>query len=201
MPTIGEAQASVAGLEKLGEFISERLSDPARLSRYPRTAMALLGEQWLREANLWRGTVRKVAEDNDEPSWSELFARWRATVEQLRLQEAEAEVLSANEAILLLIITPGGEETWVLHDRERRLAAQTEGPSEPSAALETVSRLREALKADPPVHAVSVAMPQGPLGHAPTSEWLPEYHLVPDAAVMLDRSDPGLHWRGTHGRG
>jgi hypothetical protein len=195
-PTHAEIDSSLDALEKLVAFVVDALLRPDRIARYPRTAISLAGQEGVESRGLWVGTLKRIAEDPAEPDWMESFNRWSAAVDlQRRLHSGVATPTpEADEAVVLAIFGPDGSTEWVLHHRETRMAAPTATPTEAesgpvaSSLHELVSRLRE----HGLVERRSAAMAWTSHGLEATGDWVPEYLLVPEASLMLDRSDPGL---------
>ena len=76
-PTLDECRASYDALMGLEQFVCNRLASNAVLPKYPRTAMALMGEPGLTRRDAYTGALRRLVEDKNQPIWRDRFERWR----------------------------------------------------------------------------------------------------------------------------
>jgi hypothetical protein len=62
----------------MDNFVRDRLAD--RLDRYPKTTLLFLGEEGLRNRNLWKGEIKQFAEDHGveiSGDWLNSYKTWR----------------------------------------------------------------------------------------------------------------------------
>lgn len=194
-PTPQETHRSIQAVEGMLAKIGQSLRDPARRQRYPRTLILIASPDKLRQEGLWTGAVRKVALSADEPNWAHSFGAWvRAVETQRAVQAGTAPKPDAHQAKLLYIVQPDAGSRWVLHDHEAGMACLASRPpeadQEPLAT--SLSKLHETVATARSDTAHSVLMTGGVYQTQPLDDWAPAHTLVPDAAVLLDRSDPGL---------
>lgn len=126
-PTADELNAAWASLFALERFVGDRLAHDRNLSRYPRTAVAWLGERGLRRRGRLTRRIRRLMEDPNEPNWSQLFSRY-----QLRVDAAMQPQSPEPDGRSLLVHTcihEDGHIEWFLYDEETYLAS----PVQPAA--------------------------------------------------------------------
>lgn len=196
-PTAHEVHAAIAAINDLVAMVGQRLREPTRTGRYPRTTIMLAGESKLRNEGRWRGKIQRVAADPTEPNWAGSFRAWSAVVQLHRdMLAGAAPVPDAARARLLLVLNAASAidgHRWVLHDHDTAMACLSSRPveadTEPLAGtLQTVTTATASLD----VAAHSMLMSGGNYTATPIGDWVPAHQLVPEAAVMRDRSDPGL---------
>lgn len=201
-PTADEAAASFRGLNELVTFLCDRLAHPDVLKAYPRTALSLAGAAGLQRRGAYTRRVRELESDPREVPWIATFTSWREAWQRLRQDVTVPRVPEPQAASLLMVRHPDRTVRWVLHDRPRHLAIETEVPQD-----ERVSGLIEKIHAfageaagpngveeadpgsspDAPISlALEYAVAATPLSGA---VWVEEYHHVPMTQVMVDRSD------------
>lgn len=191
-PSVAEARRAFSALNHLVSFLCDRLAVQRVLARFPRTALALAGVRGLDKRRAYTESVRAHQEDLDEPPWGPTFVRWRQAHQRLRRDVDSPRVPDVASAYALIVRHLDGTDTWCLHDRHVNLAARAK-PDESKAPPEFASQMaaRAAmLKGHIPTQPVSFWLPRQ---HVPPlvidGPWVEEYHLVPLAGVMVDRSD------------
>lgn len=186
-PSLAEARAARDAAIALESHIADLLA--ARVSVYPRTALALLGDPGLRRRNLWTGALDRLVNDPDQVPWQETFARWRDALERARSDSPVYTAPATTQAWVVAVVHPGGAVRWVVHDRSAAMAATVEAdgvqnvsPVQYGTLGHTVRAMREGGHAA----AVSVAFPHATIFDNQVHAWLPEYRLLPLAGVMVD---------------
>jgi hypothetical protein len=191
-PTTAEAQAACEAVAELVTFLCDRLASQEQLRRYPRTALALMGENGLSKRGRYSRRLRELQDDPTEPRWDVTFLRWRDTHNRRRRDvTSEPRQPRPENSYLIVVLFPDGTYKWVLHDREAFLAVRVEideGDLNESQRQNVDEFLGEPRPTAP--EAKSMAL----LGFDTSSisvleHWCEEYHLVPMAEVMVDRSD------------
>lgn len=188
-PSRAEGTAALTALKGLEDFVARRLCDPARLSRYPRTALSLVGEPQLRSRGQWTKRLGHLSADPTEPHWDSTFGRWLEFENRYRQEAPPVPEPDYSTAVLIYVINPEGQAFWAGHDRKASQAAPTAEP------LDIRGELRQMVQGQ--VDSYLASDPSGPQSIAfiefdcpePTGPWCPDYRLVPEGGVMVDRSD------------
>ncbi len=189
-PTLGEARAAIGAATALESHLSDAVA--ARARKYPRTALILPGADGLRRRRLWTRALDRLLDDPAEVSWQQTFTRWRTALQRHRADSPLWVAPSARRAVVLLVVRTDGSTYWVIHDRAAEMAAivrpeDVAGLSDQQRQTtdELVRFVTETENRDPVSIAFAGATAPGPA----TTEWLPQYRLVPLAGVMVDGSD------------
>lgn len=113
-----EALTAIGRTSGLAAFIADRLATPKNLAKYPRTALAHLGQAGLERRARWTRKVREI--DRVGPGF-ERFMRWRHTL----AFHWQGERRPAPDATLqtLAVLGPDRSVFWILADRAAWLAA------------------------------------------------------------------------------
>ena len=192
-PSREEAEASGESTSRLVSYLCDRLCTQSVLRRFPRTALALAGQPGLRKRRVYSNRLRALEISRDEPPWGETFGRWRDTHRRIRRDAVGVRRLpSQKDAFLLAVYRNAGLLHWCLHARATSLATrvqvgQASIPEELHRHLDYVVTHTESLMGDDPY---SVAVDRSyAVRWKHVDPWVEEYHLVPRAGVMVDRSD------------
>lgn len=176
-PTAAECQDSLGGLLELEAFITERLSSTAVLPKFPRTALALMGEPGLRRRGKWNGVVRRLAQDPDQPPWVERFNLWREVFEVIR-RGVDGKPVPAPDALApeLLIVCKGDGFKWIRRDRAVRRAVEVKPTDE--AAVAAVIKTAKKMAAVDGIYNSMVVAPSTPT--TVVGEWEWDFELIPE---------------------
>lgn len=79
-PSRAEVQSAIDSVDKLQEFVFDRLS--ARADKYPRAALMLVSEKGLRDRKAWSRPLERFAREtaDEEAPWIESFGTWHSAV-------------------------------------------------------------------------------------------------------------------------
>lgn len=190
-PSAREAHAAFDGVTNLITYLADRLASDSVLSRYPRTAVAVAGNEGLslRERHTRRV---KALQDADEPIWWETFARWREAWRRVMRDAVAPRSSDPASASLLFVVHGDGSERFCLHDATTQQAAAVE--PEPSPEIETFLQTAREL-AQPSLdgdadRAMSIKLARSQeVKFSSIGPWVEEYRHVPMTQVMVDRSD------------
>ena len=193
VPTFSESGNALSAVHNLVSYLCDRLSSDRVIRLYPRTCFVLVGPPGLERRGVESRHIQDLLARPGEPPWDETFARWKAALQRIRRDRLAAPRLPSEDgAYLLAVVTPDGELRWCLHDRRVAMAAAMEVQESdiPEPTRRGLDRLVQEVRASRPVDPVSLAPHDEAL---PTftriGQWVEEYHLVPMAGVMVDRSD------------
>jgi len=197
VPTEEEASRAYASINALVEFLVDRLATDQCLRKYPRTALTLAGETGLTRRGRYTQWLRELQKNEDEPPWRETFRRWRDTHSRLRRDVAtEERWRSATPSHLVAVLHSAGDLRWVVHDYGRHLAAEVAfderllGDGHRQSLAKFVSEFSASARDYP----ASLAILDFDLSRlTPTALWREEYHHIPMAEVMVDKSDFRRH--------
>ncbi len=181
-PSLSDCTRALDALGALGRFVGDRLTEPTVISRYPRTALLVIGKPELMARGTWSPRVEQLIGDPHQPQWIPTFARWRDAVASLS-SWASAEIPNASRSILVAVAWPDGAVQWWLHDREAKQVIAVDAPD-----LSAMPHIEEALRQDrsvPESIAVIAEVARVERG----STWVPAYSALPLTGVMCDGSD------------
>ncbi|QKV74948.1 hypothetical protein [Amycolatopsis sp. Hca4] len=192
-PTIEEASNAYSTVNRLTEFLCDRLASPQQLKKYARTALALAGVPGLVKRGAYSKRLKELQSSPAEVSWSQTFTRWRDAQRRLRRDNlVEPRKADSRSTIVMAVHFPDGNIRWCLHDRVNHLAA----PAEVSySALnqrswDGISQISSKLQAEQSGEPVSLEVDvHDSTGVRQVGPWREEYHLVPMAGVLIDNSD------------
>jgi hypothetical protein len=193
VPSFAESSDAVGAVRRLVSYLCDRLCSDRVVQLYPRTCLALAGWPGLERRGVDGRHIRDLLARPEEPPWNETFTRWKGALQLIRRDQlVEPRLPSEDGAYLLAVATSRGELRWCLHDRKVSMAAtvavQESDISEPTRRQ--LDRFVEQAKTGRLDEPVSLAPHHEAL---PTftraGQWIEEYHLVPMAGVMVDRSD------------
>jgi hypothetical protein len=193
LPNIDEAELALRSLDGLVKYFVDVLGTPRNVSRYPRTCLALLPREEITRRNLWTRRFSALLEDPNEPPWQETFGRWRECWRKLRQDANDIErVPESGRASLLAVFSAGDDIEWVQHDRTvakvRRVFVNTDDLSGMTRGqLAAIKRQIGDINGNGRYSTFLHDSP--PFVPLSGEEWVEEYHLVPMAEVMVDRSD------------
>ncbi|PRX47062.1 hypothetical protein B0I33_106159 [Prauserella shujinwangii] len=193
VPTLQEAQGARHAINSLCDFVCNRLTTSSTLARYPRTAISLVGRAGLKSRGVYSRRLRELLKDADEPSWDDTFARWRQAMSRLRTEQVgQRRQPDAERSSLLAVFHPDGNIKWCLHDYEANLATPIvfDVSKLPIAQQRNIKKLHAEYIENGKKMPESLAI----YGFDTTTisinnDWREEYHYVPLAEVMVDRSD------------
>lgn len=191
-PTSDEAQASFEATNALVTHLGDRLVSPENLRRYPRTALALLGESGLRRRNAYNARIRRLEGDRKEVPWAETFGRWREAWRRIRqdLTVGPREP-DFDQAGLMAIRHPPDQVRWIKHARPLHLAIEVDvdAATLPTGLLARINELADGTSFGR-TNPISIAFEMRITAvRRVDAEWVEEYHHVPTTGVMIDRSD------------
>jgi len=189
-PSDEQVTAAFAAATRLVDYIADRVTSQVR--RYPRTANVIPGREGLIRRNCWTKNLQKLTEDPSEPNWIQTFARWRAASDRLQSRSHKVLEPSVARSYMYCVLRNDVEQMWVVHDRVTGLAARVSADK-----LEglTPEQKRELDKQQETVFLSNAMEPLSVYFAGVTTSsdadllWIPEYHLVPLANVMVDGSD------------
>lgn len=191
-PTKVEAQAACESVNELVTFLCDRLTNQEQLRKYPRTALALIGEEGIRQRGRYSRRIRALQDDLSEPRWDITFLRWRDAHNRRRRDViAGPRQPQMTNAYLIAVLYSDRSYRWILHDRETFLAAKVE-ISDGDLTEGQRAGLNEFLSGPQPTapEAMSFALVDFDTSLLSVQgSWREEYHFVPMAEVMVDRSD------------
>jgi hypothetical protein len=193
VPSSQEAHDAHAAMESLFNFICDRLTTPRILVRYPRTAISLIGRAELESRGIYSRRLRELQEDSDEPGWNDTFTRWRLSMSRLRTDKVSGpRQPDAARSTLLAVFHSDGNIKWCLHDYKLHLATAVMFDSRKLTIKQqkSIKKLQAEYVERGMKSPESVAI----YGFDTTSivienDWKEEYHLVPMAEVMVNRTD------------
>lgn len=134
-PTVEECRASYDALMDLEQFVCNRLASNAILPKFPRTAMALMGEPGLTRRTAYTAALRRLVEDKEQPNWRDRFELWRERFTLTRREADGKEVPMPDLADTdLYFVCRDGTVTWVRHHRLSRKAVAVEPVDEGAVA-------------------------------------------------------------------
>jgi hypothetical protein len=125
-PTEEEMNAAWDALFALEHFLGDRLSAANVLNRYPRTAMAWMGERGLRRRNRWTRRVQQLVHDDEEPSWLDSFTRYRLHVDRALDPNAPPPGHDPSKIEGYADKLADGTIRWVVYDSSTAHAAEVE---------------------------------------------------------------------------
>ncbi|MDP9369613.1 MAG: hypothetical protein M3Q03_15270 [Chloroflexota bacterium] len=189
MPTPPEAEKSLSALLSLERLLADAVAQ--RNAHFPRTALVFLGEDGLKRRDLLSRRLRQLADSRTEVQWRPTFARWRDAVTRLRADAAGIGVApDETRANLLLVLQPGGDQEWVLHDAVAGRAALVEPmwerlPTPQLQGLQATVRAHTNMSLDEAAafHVVRVPTPSR------LEDWVEQHRRVPGAGVMVNQQD------------
>jgi hypothetical protein len=192
IPSSAEAQLARETVDSLLKFLGDQLASQPVLRKYPRTALALLGNAGLERRGAYSRRLRELQDSHTEPIWADTFRRWKEAHSRVRRDSAGSERRpDRSRSFLLSVMHPDGTTSWCLHDPDAHLAAQVNLDVDrlPPEQRASVEQVRSRYLAEEQVEAASIALLDQPTGVTQIGEWREEYHSVPLAGVMVDKSD------------
>jgi len=191
-PNEDESRAAMAALNALVTHLCDRLASPQILRNYPRTALALAGEDGLRRRRAFTRRIQLLQEDPNEVRWVETFSRWRESWRRTRQDLTTTPRAPTREHSWLLAVRHADRTLhWIKHDRALHLACETR-VRESDISQDFISKVH-ALADNQHLAGykfpVSVGGQNAPNSSMPGTLWVEEYHHVPMTEVMVDRSD------------
>jgi hypothetical protein len=193
VPSFAESSDALRAVRRLVSYLCDRLSSDRVVQLYPRTCLALAGWPGLERRGVEGRHIRDLLASPEEPPWDETFARWKEALQLIRRDRLGAP-RSPSEvgAYLLAVLTPDGVLRWCLHDRRVSMAeaVAVRESDIPESTRRGLDGWVEEARAQQLVEPVSFALHNEALPtFTRTGQWVEEYHLVPMAGVMVDRSD------------
>lgn len=190
-PTYAEAAQALETLFALETFVIDRLLVEQSLKRYPRTALMLMGEPGVRRRRKWSKRLDQLGSNPSEPDWVRTFIRWKAVMQQNRL-EAPSETVppTVEKAEVIVVFHPGGVRTWVLHDPATHMAHRASTPMTLNAAQSAaITTIQDSSANYPSVFSERMDIDAV---HCPLLDgftWVPAYRLLPFFGVMVNGTD------------
>lgn len=193
--TRDEALTALDRVSGLGTFIAGRLATAANVAKYPRTALAFVGQPGLERRGRWTRRVKNVAQSDLA---FDRFMRWRHTLAR-RWEGARTPSLAAKMETLA-VLGPDSSVYWVLVDRSTYLAA----PARllPGALTEVQRQALRAIRAAhmevrdaQAPHFVSILMHGANLAE-PVGEWRDQNWLLPMSEILVAGDDLEQGYRG-----
>jgi hypothetical protein len=129
-PAEAELTLAVQALHDLERYVGDRLAAEPNLKRYPRTAMAWMGQRMLKKRGRWTRFMQTLTQDPHEPIWAVTFARWERHVGRALDPDAPASGSDWTKVLLYAVLEPDGTIRWVLHDSTTLHAAEISDPTE-----------------------------------------------------------------------
>lgn len=186
-PTRDEMHAAFDGLAALEHYIGDLLANEHNLNRYPRTAMAWMGEKGLSARGRWTRRMQQLTSDSAEPNWTVTFARWRFFVDAALSAEPVHPGSRLSQLRLFVDVYPDGDVRWLLYDSETHHAANAgrETARLDAETLNVVDRLVAYLLEDgiDTVVRTAVALDEAQLDVSGI-DWVPEYELFADLGIF-----------------
>jgi hypothetical protein len=197
-PSRDETSMALDAAESLSVYLGDLLAE--KVPVYPRTAIVLPGRHGLERRGKWTAELELLTRSKDEVPWIVTYARWRLALQRARTNNSLGVEPSADGAWICVCVRKGGAQTWVVHDRQSGHAAvlkdgEVVGVS--GAARQALAEFSEAQAGRNMADASSVRVIGAGLAPGVEPNWVPEYLLIPEANVMVDRTD--LSWFD-HGR-
>lgn len=179
-----EAHEAFDAVRKLERHIADRLANDRNLSRFPRSALALMGVDGLKRAARFTARIQRTI-----PSLSESFARfgrWRDVVSG-PVPDAPAEHLPRE---LLAVIAPSGALYWILTLSDLTVACPAVLIGQlPEAQARSIRVTQRSIAAAPPPLPVSVWVAGGSDAARPSGAWRPAHELLPLRETMVEGQD------------
>lgn len=181
-PGIREAELAYESLIDLERHGADLVA--ARNSKYPRTALAICGEEGLRRRGKFTQRIQRLMQDPSEPRWVETFVRWKSeTMRERNRSDGFGEEPVVNRASLLMVGHQAGPD-WVLHDPVAAMAARVTPdlsafPEEQATGIESMlENLHDGV-----AHILDVH------GFVPNEEWVGQHRRIPGLGTMVNWED------------
>lgn len=181
-PSETNAVAAMEAIRQLRRFIVDRITDTSRgnLSRYPRSALLLLGREQLQAAGHWSPQLERAEGEIEARQLVRRFGHWMFFVDGFRRQvdmTSDPEDWSACRSVSA--IHSDGSMEWWINDESRRVAKRGSCPpdftDEAREALDSLCR-----KAEREEWSGTSAW-LGEVGDpADNDPWRPNYEVLPD---------------------
>jgi hypothetical protein len=192
VPLEAESQRAMQVVNALVIHLCDRLASPEVLRKYPRTALALAGEEGLVRREAFSQRLQRISQDPTEVTWDETFFRWRESWRRTRQDLTTTRRTPTAQGSWLLAVRHSDRSLhWIRHHRGLHLAIETQVP-EDAVTREYVDTLHELADRR---HSAGYELPVSIGGQGPIDTpiagamWVEEYHHVPMTEVMVDRSD------------
>lgn len=191
-PSMEEARDAVKALDGLVAFIGDRVVHSGNLSKYPRTALTLLGSEGLKRRDRYTRAVREIERDRTEVKWDETFSRWYDTQILCIQDQKNPRSPDISTSIYYIVFTSMDEYYWIACDWGAHKAVKVEvtlaqGVPEPVEHLRKgVPSMQESATKYPIIVQVTA---ETVVAAELNGEWLETYHLMPLQEVMRDKSD------------
>lgn len=179
VPTPAEVEVAWSTSMALERYVGDRLADQMNLRLYPRTAMAWMAENGLRQRGRWTKFMQEVTTDPREPPWAPTFLRWRTHVDRAMADSVVPPGSDFQELLLYVDRDGDGNVTAALHDPASCYAAKVDLMEvlEPDR-LEGLKLLLQELPAQE--HRVC-SVPDRP---PPAADWQPDHELFDELSIF-----------------
>lgn len=183
-PTSDEAHTAYRTLIELEHFIADRLASERGLTRYPRTAIAWMGENGLKGRGRWTSRLQTLTSDPNEPNWIDTFNRWRRFFDRALDPDAPAPGTSPEALELYVQVSPDGKVEWLLRDNATGHAVVLE-PSHRFIGQNPAAPQMVAALVTQGVEEVTRGRIEFAPIPAPELDWQPEYLGFPELTIKL----------------
>ena len=190
-PSRHEASEGIDALGELERFITRRLSDDAGLAKYPKTAIAMMTQEGLKQRRKWTKRIEQLVNDPAEVEWIPTFGRWRAAV--VRETQEAGELFtrpSVENSTFVAVAHVDGEIQWFAHDRDAGYVCEI--PDSTGLSDEVRAALfdfRDWYRENNPGESAAIGIVGGRFDAGSMGVWIPEYRAIPLLGVMVNGLD------------
>lgn len=187
--SLHQARDALNAVEALRTHLGNLVANQAGM--YPRTALVLPGEHGLKRRRKWNSALDRLQHSDSEVPSRETFRRWRSAMQRARAESPLATKPSVATSRVLLVINPGGEERWVVHDEGAGMATAAD-PADVVIGVDQLAQLdvvRSRILSIGSPSAEFVQFEDATIAPTHQPSWLPEYRLVPSTGVLVNGSD------------
>ncbi len=163
-------------IQDLEQFVGDQLASDKVRTRYPRTAIALLGKEGLQRRKVFSNRLRQLGEDPAEPDWIESFARYQRLV---GFETGSDAPTPGTDSSTLSVYVELDSETFLVRDRWTLMAAEAPNGQEWLSEAQKAS-LEQAAKASSQVGPSLMQVLPMELPDMRNLDWRPEAELFPE---------------------
>lgn len=182
-----EMDDSWTALVELEAYVGDRLAEGKNLRKYPRTAVAWMGEQGLSRRERLTKHVQQLLDEPTEPNWIEAFSRWRHYVDRALDSEPDTPGSDPNAVAMYADLQEDGSIRWILYDSLSDFAALAPDPRA-MVAPERIDEVTQYFEGHPPLsmgdRRIAIAL-GGPI--PPGLEWRAGYEVFPEMRLFPGR--------------